>query len=61
MQPKTRPDWLEAALAKHAPKAERDKQRPQRAQLQVTLRSEDPAAREIAKQTIKDKLKPKKR
>jgi hypothetical protein len=52
----TRPDWLTAALAKHAPKAERDKQRPARAALQAALRSDKRADRDAAKAEVAAKV-----
>lgn len=48
----TRPDWLTAALERHAPETERAKDRPARARLQSALRSDRKTERDAAKAEV---------
>jgi hypothetical protein len=56
-----RPEWLDKALAEHAPESERVKGRAERARLQAALRSDKKADRDAAKAEVAEKTKPAKK
>lgn len=57
----TRPHWLAAALERHAPEAERRKDRSDRARLQAALRSDKKSDREAASAELAGRGRPAKK
>lgn len=57
----SRPDWVDAALAKHVDETERAKSRKDRARLQAALRSDRRTDRDAARTEMLERAKPAKK
>lgn len=54
-----RPEWLDDAIKRLAPKTERDKDKADRVRLQAALKSDRKADRDAAMAEVAEKVKPK--